>query len=489
MKHLSIHWVDGMKINKDHFIGLENAFQDQIQDSIYFNLNDFNYGLLPEKTPGNRSLEISFHFDGVTKQATIQLLKCRAVTPGGVLVEISEPELKSIFTFHNLKVDHDIILRVDPYEKVPVGQPNPNEIPLRFPHTVYKYNLEIAPHRVKKGISAFQLNIGLIKIENEEPKLFNFYVPPCAFIVSNPYLSSIFDKFTMAVEGLELVLMKILQKANLQQKPNKIEKDMAYVVEKLLFFIAGSKDSFQMTGARRPPIFLVEYCKRLVRVFYIGLESSVHKVELLDYYCKIWMDLTPGKLEVALRDLLNLEYDHENILASYEKVEECSELILAFFNQVWEITSGSFGSSPGYIPENQFGWLIARSKDHKREIMAYPLTKNLILIGRSSLSDPVDIDLAGDGFVSRKHAHLEISEQNGETLFNLVDLDSTHGSFLISKNKGPIQINRVGFHLKDNDFIQLGQTQFVLKTKQSAASKEQAINEAKNMPYPNLYFA
>ena len=40
IKYLSVNWIDGMKVNKNHFIQLENALNDQLRDSIGFNLTN-----------------------------------------------------------------------------------------------------------------------------------------------------------------------------------------------------------------------------------------------------------------------------------------------------------------------------------------------------------------------------------------------------------------------------------------------------------------
>lgn len=58
LKYFSVNWVDGMKITKDHFIGMENALLDNIRDSYALTLKDFNYGLLPAVSSDKLSLDL-----------------------------------------------------------------------------------------------------------------------------------------------------------------------------------------------------------------------------------------------------------------------------------------------------------------------------------------------------------------------------------------------------------------------------------------------
>src|SRR5690348_17163053 len=83
--HWPVNWLDGMKINKEHFRQTENAFQDLIRDSIADRLNHFNYGLLHSK-------ESSFHLQLLNYQPGLMQLRlnaCRAITSGGVRIEIT----------------------------------------------------------------------------------------------------------------------------------------------------------------------------------------------------------------------------------------------------------------------------------------------------------------------------------------------------------------------------------------------------------------
>ena len=89
LKYFHVNWVDGMKINKQHFIALENALNDQLMDTASMGLNDRNYGLLPPFPGKSSSLKMVLNADNQNRlRVTIQ--ECRAITQGGARIEILE---------------------------------------------------------------------------------------------------------------------------------------------------------------------------------------------------------------------------------------------------------------------------------------------------------------------------------------------------------------------------------------------------------------
>lgn len=90
----------------------------------------------------------------------------------------------------------------------------------------------------------------------------------------------------------------------------------------------------------------------------------------------------------------------------------------------------------------------------------FPLTKNVMAIGRKSPADGIypDIDLTDDdpeAYVSRRHA--QISRKEGSYLFE--DLGSSNGSFInnVRVSKGVQQA------LSENDRLRMGKTELVFK--------------------------
>ncbi|HJN06260.1 MAG TPA: hypothetical protein QF480_06565, partial [Bacteroidales bacterium] len=88
INYKQINWTDGMKINKDHFIGLENYFTACDADVRRIYLDEYSYGLMPLKSPKDKNLEFEAFIDD-QKNLKVKVLTCRAITQAGYLIDIS----------------------------------------------------------------------------------------------------------------------------------------------------------------------------------------------------------------------------------------------------------------------------------------------------------------------------------------------------------------------------------------------------------------
>ncbi|NJM78903.1 MAG: hypothetical protein HC854_03410 [Flavobacterium sp.] len=87
IKHFPVNWIDGMKINKKHFIELQDNFEDQIRDARNLEVNELNYGLLA--TPLSRPFQYTVSIDAHNElSVNIKILK--AITPAGGRIEITD---------------------------------------------------------------------------------------------------------------------------------------------------------------------------------------------------------------------------------------------------------------------------------------------------------------------------------------------------------------------------------------------------------------
>lgn len=480
-----------MKISREHFIAMENALHDHLRDAISLSLTNYNYGLLPPPDGDSQSLEFSFTFDATTKEVSLKLLQCWAVTAGGSRIDVkkssflsreegaTQPQLRySTDSFHTLV--YDIVVVVNPFERTDVGQPDPEERPLRNPHVIPKYSLEIIPYpRTNQAEqSAYQLTIGRMEIEAGQPKLISQYVPPATSLASHPYLISLNNKISEFLDELEATTVRIIRRKK-QQSLSALDADVVYVAEKVAFLLAGLKDEYKQRSSGQPPLYLVESGLKLARTLYTALECCSNKYELLDFYCN-WLDWNPGRFENALSNVLKTNYKHEEMFESLKKAEECYQLLTAFFNQIWEM------SLPVQVKAKKsivYGWLVDHTKGIQQEDSSYfTIHQQHVLLGRGAEKE-IDINLQADKYISRHHAKIEVEEDN----FFLTDLGSSHGTLVLNNKKEWIRVGKEGYYLMDGDTLQLGKTHLVLKAKAPGISQEEAIASVARLPYASLY--
>lgn len=492
LKYKFVNWVDGMKISKDHFIALENAVIDRFRDSVGFQLHGLNYGILPATVGSTQSLDIFFSYDHPSRKINLKVLSCFAVTPAGARVEIyngdlpglgkenTQPELQfEVDGFNTL--GYDIILVVNPYSRLAYGLPNPEESPLRSPYVQQAYSLEVVPYpRVNQpDQGAYQLTIGRIEFESGQPKLSKQYIPPCASIQSSSHLTSLNNRITKKIDELEAITLKIVQKKRSSLQMSELDQETCYVAEKILYFLASTKDHYKLTSDYQPPHVIVDYNLKLARILYTALECSRNKFELLDYYCN-WLEWNPGRFESTLNDSLQIKYNHQESFKALKQAEQSYELILSFFEQIWKM------AAPGQVQKKlsrEYGWLIEHTRGKRADqSQVFKLDKPTNIIGRGS-DTSINLKVAGDRYVSRQHAQLVVEEDS----FLLTDLQSSYGTLVQSRNSNWIRVNSDGFYLMDGDLVQIGKTLLVFRTQKAVGNEAEAIESVERLPYANLY--
>ncbi|MEZ5198058.1 MAG: hypothetical protein R2764_17215 [Bacteroidales bacterium] len=230
LKYKQVNWIDGMKINKDHFIEQENYNTACIIDNRNTALNEFNYGLIPIKRSENKLLNIDVIVDN-QNYLIVKILDCHAVTPGGNRIEISNEGneentllIRNVEASYNLATAKDnelfLIISMDPYTRVPVGIAKANEVPPRLPHVIPKYKLHILPVKDVVGyrLGPNMLTVGKIIVNNNNPDIDEEYIPPCCSIDAHPKLSEFHTFIDKNISSLEKSVVQIISNINEKQE-------------------------------------------------------------------------------------------------------------------------------------------------------------------------------------------------------------------------------------------------------------------------------
>ncbi|NHE58471.1 type VI secretion system baseplate subunit TssK [Cyclobacterium plantarum] len=339
-EYLPVNWVDGMKINKSHFIAQNNAHTHHMALGLSTTLNEFNYGLLP--VSGNVP-KISVSIDN-QQQVQVRLLQCQAVTRGGHLIQLTEGEGANAqangltqtelnLSFQRLKgksSDFYIVLVINPFERNPFGQADLTELSPRLPFTRPAYTLHLIPadELSSHSIGEYQLPIGKISLLENNVSLDDAYIPPCARISSHYELINVHAGMEQFFSKLELNSLQIIQKIFQKKQQN----DMAQIVQKLgeqvIQFTSAHLGSFKLEGMDQAPLHLVNRAVAFARLlknsldFYIGSG----KEELINYFVD-WCGVGKGELESCLTDLAHHPYDHLNIQSSIDKMEAMARCV------------------------------------------------------------------------------------------------------------------------------------------------------------------
>lgn len=348
--YLPVNWVDGMKINKHHFIDEQNA---RIQDQAFStgaHITAVNYGLLPPVAKEHYPVSMYINLDN-QQQVIVNLLHCHAVTPGGYVINIQQDADNEITTaskkipglsvpFSELKEKAEtyfIVLAVNPYKRIPYGNAAENEIPTRIPYTLPQYSLSLLPEETlqNKKPGLYQLVIGKFFIKEQKIVVDENYIPPCVTSSSHPDLTDVFAGMEEFISKMELYSTQILQKIILKKQQNDLALIVQRLCENILQYSSSHTMIYKWSMLHQPPLYMLSVVASVARVFKNTLDQYIGsgKEELINYFIE-WCELNQGELEGLITDLTTHKYNHENINSTIETTMAFTKTISSLFHNL-----------------------------------------------------------------------------------------------------------------------------------------------------------
>lgn len=337
MKHKLVNWSDMMQITSLHLCQTEDFFIELVSNSMMAGMDCHRHGLLP---PGNGE-KISAKIDileKVTGSVEIRLHWCRAITSGGYLIQFEHEAgnyITNTHTFNNSGegTSWDIILSVNPYERILSGIPDEQEEPPRHPDVDPSVTLHVMPSdRINTDkLNAQQLVIGKICKQGEQYRIDADYIPPCICMLSHPQLVQYFNKFSLLMDNLETASKEIIAKVRNKDNPSDLALNIEMICKNLMCYISTVYFAFRNNGIYWKPIDIVECFSNLSHIYYVSLSfmSVADKEELLNYFYE-WNGTSPGAMDTGLSEILEIRYDHNDINKSMR-------LIDTIFNSIAEL--------------------------------------------------------------------------------------------------------------------------------------------------------
>jgi hypothetical protein len=347
--YLPVNWMDGMKINKTHFLAQDRAVLFQLAQTVSGLLNDLNYGLLPPLT-NDKGIKLFISTDNQQK-VQVRLHSCRAITAGGYYIEFtSDTALKgnnlqsgviseqmALKDLKDKAASYFVVLTIDPFKRVPFGEADPSEIPPRIPFSTPLYSLDLisSSEVTKNRLGAFQLPLGKMIIDDQKALLDESYIPPCSTVSSHPDLLEIHASLEQFFAKMESYALIIIQKIQQKKQANEMAVIVQKLCEQVLFFTGTEVAELKSMGLVQAPVYIISKLCSLARVFKNTLDCYLGsgKEELVNYLIE-WCSFTKGELESAILSASNHQYDHLDINSSVEKVSVFTIIISNLFHQL-----------------------------------------------------------------------------------------------------------------------------------------------------------
>jgi len=352
IKHPYLNWVNGMKLSKEHFIALENSFIDHTRDMAGVFLTNINFGLLP----------MHDNTDPVHVEVTpdrVEVHRCQAITRGGLRIDVSEnhnhPGLRKpmheVFSGGGGGGNQEwfVIVKVNPFQRSPYGQPNAEETPIRHPFATSHYELSILP---KDQISASHFDpyaIPVAKITDNYggKRADELYIPPCASIQSMGSLVEKYHRFSTFTTQIEGSLFEIIKKAQSKQAnrtSNTLSEDIQSMATKIVDFISLNKASYDLLLAYYPPVYIVEWFARMARIIKSSmrfLSSADAMMKYFEFYIK---DTNPVAFQTVVDRACALDYNHLDVHYSFRQIEDFLTFLDSLFRNLKDLQFDQFAN-------------------------------------------------------------------------------------------------------------------------------------------------
>lgn len=324
-KNKLVNWHGRMKLSPSHFQQTENYVIAQLSDCRSIFQQKYGYGLLPI-SESSQDVGIQIR-ESVSNHVEVRLHSCNAITASGERINFNisdnEEPLKKVYSPHQdksgreAKVTHwDVILTVNPYERVLCGELDPSQEPPRHPDCDSFYKLDVVPS-ADINISALGshfLTIGKIRKDGERYMVDANYIPPCVNMASHPDLADYCREFDASLYSIRKSAKDIISKVYNRPSGSELAVNIRVLSEMILKYIASIHFNLKNRGLSISPITMTEYISALASHCFVSLVClpSVQKDELLKYFYE-WSDVTPGSFEELLAETMDMEYDHNNI--------------------------------------------------------------------------------------------------------------------------------------------------------------------------------
>lgn len=345
IKYFPVNWADGMKISEAHFNQLQNYISDNLRDISAQRITNYNYGLLPPAPGEKTSIDLAISTD-TARSIRVKVLSCRAITPGGGRIELIREDANKNFMLSqldekfNLDADEksfDVVIFVNPFHRIPFGQPDPDESPLRHPFASHDVKIEVIPtnqvNHQKPG--GFQITVARIEVNGSEIQLNENYIPPSTSIMSSKRLLDSFLKLGTILGEVGSHATSIVQKVKAEKQKTDLALNISYLSEKIIFFLANKIAQYRWVVSQQPPIFMIESFVSFAYLFKSATDCQTEKDrEQMFTYFQQWTELSPAQFNNTLNALIEIEYNHQNIGASVHEINVFMNIILKLFKQM-----------------------------------------------------------------------------------------------------------------------------------------------------------
>ncbi|MGB3799252.1 MAG: hypothetical protein WA952_05510 [Lewinella sp.] len=356
-----VNWVDGMKINKAHFQQQEAHLNEQIALAQSASLTDHNYGLLPP----------SAHYGGLDVVVTperVEVRRCQAITRGGYLLVVgpeNNTELQRRMSdlmygrdFSEADTWH-VVLRLQPGERVGIGSPSPEEVPLRQPFACMKAHLEIVPavdlmqtDSLTHGLPLARIVKTYQGIERDRD-----FIPPVVRLNVSEQLLHHHHQWKeqlLATEGDNFEIIRKIKDKHRNNQGNQLSADLLSLSQACIRYIDEHFDAYRLLLPQGEPILLFTWFMALARTIKNEVRLAGNQENMLNYLAHFIDGVAPTDLMRFCNDLCDCDYTHADLHHLVTQVDNFMGFVSRLFSQIRQLDYHEI-ATPTIINNRSYG--------------------------------------------------------------------------------------------------------------------------------------
>lgn len=348
IEHLPINWVNGLKLTAGHFLGNYYNTMDTIYKSTEGWLTDYNYGL--GRTFGDSNDSIEFEINGESLETlSVRLKSCNALTRNGLPIIYYEnlygdnvPTATLIENGYSTVKDNSffILVSVNPYEMLPIGEPDPEESPLHHPNVLPKIGLHIIPRsQVNKAFyNKNFLVVGEIKVHGNAFSVNRQYIPPLQKAAYHDGVKTFINQLAYTLHTIKENI-RLIYNRNISDKRRDVLANNTFMLCEAFNSFYNNRIFFiEQVSGEQPPIFLIQTVNELANNLASALQTitETDREELLQYYYE-WTNITPSDFMRSMENVIGITYDHMDIGLSLKVLGEFMTLLSKMFHKMSEL--------------------------------------------------------------------------------------------------------------------------------------------------------
>jgi hypothetical protein len=342
MKHLPVNWIDGMKINKNHFIAQDDAWKDALHDASSLAVSPLKYGILPPAIDGADTFNVKIALDnqGLLR---VNVLSVQAVTAGGIRMQLpatasmaTEDLPATSFQFQPAAGEsaYWIILVINPFERKPAGSPDLNETPPRFPGVVPAYEVQVISESQYSqfAMNPYALTVGKVNINGNDIRVDEDYIPPCFSVNAHPDLLSLHAELDQRLSNIELRTSQIVQKIYKKSQQNELSELVLFLCDRVMLYLAPTITNIRWMTPYESPASLFAQVVSFARVMKntIDLRTGTGKDEMMNYFTE-WCELKQGEFINMLSTISSFRFDNNDLNKDIRRIVAFINIISRLF--------------------------------------------------------------------------------------------------------------------------------------------------------------